>query len=86
MDGAPVVQYDTRNGRRKVVCFLHPALQEKAGYVPIGSFGYALSGDGGTLFVTWNGAHAVPAKAKRAPFQSVAMTVIEIPESERETR
>ncbi len=84
-DGTPIVQYDTRSNSKKVICFLHPALEKATGYIPIGSFSSALSEDGGTLFVTWNGAHKVPGKSKRVPFQSVAMTVIAIPESERKT-
>jgi hypothetical protein len=84
-DGTPVVQYDLRKKTKKVICFLHPALEKATGYIPIGSFGYALSEDGGTLFVTWNGAHSVEKKAKRVPFQSVAMTAIEIPKDERKT-
>lgn len=84
-DGTPVVQYDTKNNTRKVICFLHPVLEKETGYVPIGSFGYALSPDGSKLFVTWNGAHDVAKDAKKVPFRSVAMTVIEIPESERPT-
>ena len=34
-DGTPVVQYDTRHRTRKVICFLHPALERAAGYIPI---------------------------------------------------
>lgn len=84
-DGTPIVQYDVRSRSKKVICFLHPTLGKATGYIPIGSFSSALSADGGTLFVTWNGAHEVPEKSKRVPFQSVAMTAIEIPESERKT-
>lgn len=82
-DGTPVVQYDTKRRTRKVLCFLHPALRDKTGYIPIGSFGSALSEDGSILFVTWNGAHDVAMIGPRVPFRSVAMTVIEIPKSER---
>jgi hypothetical protein len=82
-DGTPVVQFDTTSRSRKIIAFLHPALKDAAGYIPIGSFSAALSGDGGTLFVTWNGAHAPRDTRKRVPFQSVAMTSITIPESER---
>ncbi len=84
-DGTPVVQYDTLRGVRKVICFLHPVLEREAGYIPIGTFGAALSEDGGTLFVTWNGAHEYEGKEKRVPFRSVGMTAIEIPGSERPT-
>ncbi|MCA9269941.1 MAG: hypothetical protein KDA41_15780, partial [Planctomycetales bacterium] len=82
-DGAPVVQYDTRTRRRKVLCFLHPAVQSRTGYVPIGTFGSAVSPTGDKLYVTWNGAHDVADATKKVPFRSVAMTVIHIPASER---
>jgi hypothetical protein len=82
-DGTPVVQFDTRTRSRKVICFLHPALRERTGYIPIGSFGYALSADGARLFVTWNGAHGAVDPDRRVPFRSVAMTVIDIPATER---
>lgn len=82
-DGTPIVQYDTRTHTRKILCFLHPTVEKHTGYIPIGSFGYAVSEDGGRLFVTWNGAHEVRDRSGRVPFRSVAMTVVEIPESER---
>ncbi len=84
-DGTPIVQYDVRSKSKKVICFLHPALEKATGYTPIGSFSSALSADGSTLFVTWNGAHSIADKTKKAPFQSVAMTAIRIPKSERQT-
>ncbi|MGE3807197.1 MAG: hypothetical protein AB7K24_21250, partial [Gemmataceae bacterium] len=33
-DGTPLVQYDVKTKTRKVICFLHPVLHEKFGYVP----------------------------------------------------
>ncbi|MDF1852218.1 MAG: hypothetical protein P1U85_15365 [Verrucomicrobiales bacterium] len=85
-DGTPVVQFDTRTGKKKVICFLHPAIENATGYVPIGSFGSGLSEDGSTLYVTWNGAHDLTGEEKKVPFRSVGMTMIEIPESERLTQ
>ncbi len=82
-DGTPVVQYDTKTNTRKVICFLHPVLWKECGFIPIGSFGYDLSPDGSTLFVTWNGAHDVDQIERKVPFRTVAMTAIHIPESER---
>lgn len=78
-DGTPVVQYDVEAGVRKVICFLTPFLQEAVGYTPIGTFSSALSPDGSTLYVTWNGYR------KGAPdeWDVCALTVIHIPESER---
>lgn len=82
-DGTPIVQYDTQTNTRKILCFLHPSIHKHTGYIPIGSFGYAVSDDGGTLFVTWNGAHDLEDSKGRVPFRSVALTVIKIPASER---
>jgi hypothetical protein len=78
-DGTPVVQYDIETGARKVVCFLTPFLREAIGYTPIGTFGSALSPDGSTLYVTWNGYR------RGAPdeWDVCALTVIHIPEAER---
>lgn len=78
-DGTPVVQYDVETGVRKVLCFLSPFLREAVGYTPIGTFSSALSPDGSTLYVTWNGYR------DGAPdeWDVCALTVIHIPESER---
>jgi hypothetical protein len=83
-DGTPVIQYDTKTSTRKVLCFLHPVLWKECGYVPIGTFGSAVSPDGSMLYVTWNGAHEIADASTKVPFRSVAMTVIHIPETERQ--
>jgi hypothetical protein len=83
-DGTPVIQYDTKTKTRKVLCFLHPVLWKECGYVPIGTFGSSVSPDGSKLYVTWNGAHEMADVSGKVPFRSVAMTVIHIPESERQ--
>lgn len=78
-DGAPLVQYDVRTGSRKVIAFLAPRLRETCGYVPIGSFGSAVGGDGACLYVTWNGHRAGAAGA----WDVCGLTVVHVPESER---
>ena len=78
-DGTPVVQFDVKTKTRKVLCFLTPFLREKVGYTPIGTFGSALSEDGHTLFVTWNGYRA----GADDEWDVCALTAIRIPESER---
>jgi hypothetical protein len=82
-DGTPIVQYDLKTKTRKVICFLHPVLNEKFGYIPIGTFGSAVSPEGDKLYITWNGARNHTNSNRKAPFNTVAMTVIHIPESER---
>lgn len=84
-DGSPLVQYDLRTNRRKVICFLGPACHEAAGFMPMGTYGMALSPAGDRVYVTWNGAQTDP----RAPlnarlrFNTCALTVIDIPAEER---
>ena len=56
--------------------------QEKYGYVPLGTFGSAVSEDGSKLYVTWNGNRGRAVRG-RLRFDTCALTVIHIPESER---
>ena len=82
-DGTPVIQFDTKLRSRKVITFLQPILQERFGYVTLGTFGSAVSPDGSRLYVTWNGNRSGADKRGRFPFDTCALTVIHIPESER---
>jgi hypothetical protein len=82
LDGTPLVQYDTKTGKKKVICFLFP-FTKQFGYTPIGTFGSAISPDGSKLYVTWNGSRAGPDRRGRYDFDTCAMTVIHIPASER---
>lgn len=45
-DGTPVVQYDARTNKRKIIAFLNDYYTKKYSYVPDGTFGSALSPDG----------------------------------------
>ena len=83
-DGTPVVQFDTKRRTKKVIAFLHPFYQKRYGYVPVGTFGSAVSRDGSKLYVTWNGNRAGPDRRGRYRFDTCALTVIHIPESERQ--
>lgn len=78
-DGTPVVQYDIKTNKRKIVAFLSRFYQEKYGYSPDGTFSTAVSPDGSIVYVTWNGSRAKDAK----DWDTVAMTAIHIPKSER---
>lgn len=75
-DGTPVVQYDTKNKTRKVVAFLHPYYKDAHGVALVGTYSYALAGQG-DLYVTWN-ANRTGGKA----WETCAFTRIRIPESE----
>ncbi|HUE71904.1 MAG TPA: hypothetical protein VMP01_13545 [Pirellulaceae bacterium] len=84
--GTPVIQYDIASGRRKVLAFLAPALENEFAYVPGGTYGAKLSADGGTLYVNFNG-HAAdsirPAAMKPNGFGLTAFAAIHIPAVER---
>jgi hypothetical protein len=82
-DGTPVIQFDTKLRTRKVIAFLQPGLQKQFGYVTLGTFGSAVSPDGSRLFITWNGNLSGADTRGRFPFDTCALTVIHIPESER---
>ncbi len=78
-DGTPIVQYDTRTGKRKVIAFLHDYYFEKYRYHLDGTFSAALDAAGETLFVTWNGMR----EGQPRFWESCALTVIHIPATER---
>jgi hypothetical protein len=82
-DGTPVVQLDLESGKKKVIAFLHPLLQKEVGYTPAGTFTSALDEEGKRLFITWNGSRAGPDRQGRYRFDTCALAVIHIPESER---
>jgi len=76
-DGSPIVQFDTKTRRRKVLAFLHPLFEERYGATLKGTYSVALDPAGETLYVTWN-----ISRGSRA-WDSVGLTVVHIPESER---
>ncbi|MCA9079335.1 MAG: hypothetical protein KDA58_02200 [Planctomycetaceae bacterium] len=82
-DGSPLVQYDLQTGTRKVICFLHPALTAPTGYTCMGTYGMCVSNDGTQVYITWNGNQGGMERNKLS-FNTCALSVIEIPESERQ--
>jgi hypothetical protein len=82
-DGSPVVQFDVKTRTKKVIAFLHPFYRDRYGYVPLGTYSSALSPNGDRLYVTWNGSRSQAVRG-RLPWDAVALTVIHIPESERQ--
>jgi hypothetical protein len=76
-DGCPVAQYDVESKTRKILAFLHPFFQDRYGFTPLGTFASAVDAEGATLYITWHG--------RRRPqgWDTCALTVIHIPESER---
>jgi hypothetical protein len=77
-DGTPVVQFDVKTRKRKVIAFLHPFYAETYGYLPDGTFSTALDPQGDKLYITWNGMR----KGSRG-WDCCALTVVHLPASER---
>lgn len=82
-DGTPIVQFDVKTRRKKVIAFLHPFYQETCGYTPLGTFGSAVNETGEILYITWNGNRGGPDPRGRLGFDTCALTVVHIPPSER---
>ena len=82
-DGSPLVQYDLKTRKRKVIAFLHPYYHQKYDYIAGGSYGAAVSPEGDKVYITWNGARGVSEIGKRAKWNTCAFMVVHIPESER---
>ncbi len=77
-DGSPVVQYDTKTRTKKVLAFLDPFYREKYRVIPVGTYSVALDPAGDKLYITWNASRGTRA------WDCCALTVIHIPESERQ--
>ena len=83
-DGSPVIQYDTKTDTRKVLAFLYPYYHAKYGYIPTGSYSFALDEHGAGLFIVWNGAFIHPAPNIGVDFWGhCSIMYLKIPESER---
>jgi hypothetical protein len=78
-DGTPIVQYEIKTGRRKVLAFLHAHFWEKYGYALDGSFGNALDEKGERFFISWDGWR----KGQPRGTECAAISVVHIPASER---
>jgi len=77
-DGSPLVQFDIKTGKRKVIAFLHPFYSEKYGFIPKGTYSTDVSAEGDKVFITWN-----VSRGTRA-WDCCALAVVHIPESERQ--
>ncbi len=78
-DGTPIVQYEIKSGRRKVLAFLHAHFWDKYGYALDGSFGNALDERGERFFISWDGWRTGQPRG----WESAAITVVHIPAVER---
>ena len=82
-DGTPVVQFDVKTRKQTIIAFLHPFYQQRYGYTPLGTFGSALDENGEKLYITFNGNRGGPGRGGRLPFDTCALVIVHIPESER---
>ncbi|MFC1693694.1 hypothetical protein ACFL1R_09335 [Candidatus Latescibacterota bacterium] len=80
--GTPVIQYNTKTNRKKVIAFLNDFYLEKYGYSPGGTYGVELDEKGETLFFYTNGQFT--AKERGTGYGRPAIFHLHIPESERE--
>lgn len=79
-DHAAVVQYDVQTRVRKVIGFLHPFYSQEIGCTLKGTYSTAVDTAGDKLYVTWNAS-----RSGGKAWDTCALTVIHIPESERPT-
>ncbi len=78
-ENSPIVQYDVKTGRRKVIAWLQDYFFEKYGYLMGQVYGMEISADGSTLVVGVNGAF----EGRDQAFGHPGLLVVEIPASER---
>lgn len=83
--GCPVMQMDTRTGKRKVIAFLHPYMEKQMNYHTGGTFGIDISPDGATLGICFNGKKLDEqiSHGSSENFDQCAVMLVHIPESER---
>jgi len=79
--GTPIVQYDIRKGRKKVLAFLYEFYMDKYGYNPAGTYGIELDEKGESLFVYMNGEFTTRERAMACGRPSICH--VHIPVSER---
>ncbi len=76
-DGGAVVQFDVKTKTRKVLAFLSPSFTQKYGNTLKGTYSTAIDPAGDKLYITWNNSRGTKA------WDSVLVTVVHIPDSER---
>ncbi|HUG92633.1 MAG TPA: hypothetical protein VML55_17465 [Planctomycetaceae bacterium] len=76
-DGSPVVQFDVKTGRKKVIAFLEPFYTGTYGLTLKGTYSTAVDPAGDKLYITWN-----VSRGSRA-WDCCGLTVVHLPASER---
>ena len=80
--GMPVIQYDIRSGRKKVLAFLCDYYLDKYGYGTSNTYGLSLSANGDSIFTHVNGRFAPD--RKRIGYGRSSIFHIHIPAAERQ--
>jgi hypothetical protein len=83
--GVPIVQYDTRTNKKKVIAFIYDYYLKKYGYGAVRPYGIEMDEKGESLFFYANGGFATP---ESGPWYSIEMRRpgifhVHIPEPER---
>lgn len=76
-DGSPVVRFDVKTRRKRVMAFLHPFFEARYGCALKGTYSVAVDPRGDRLYITWNASRGTRA------WDCCALTVIHIPDAER---
>jgi hypothetical protein len=79
LDGSPIVQFDLKTKKKKVIAFLHPFYKDRYGCTLKGTYSSALDPKGDKLYITWNAS-----RTDTKVWDCCALTVVHIPESERQ--
>jgi hypothetical protein len=79
--GCPVVQYDLRTRKPKVIAFLGPHYERDYGYLLGGAYGVAIDSSGRKLILEMNGS-VVAKDPRRTGFGVPSLAIIELPEKE----
>ena len=75
----PLVQFDVKTGKKKVLCWLEEYYFEKYGYWVGGTYGIELTEDDSTLIICMNGSF----QGRDKHFGKPSLFVVGIPEEER---
>ena len=83
--GTPIIQYEIKTGKTKVLAFLSEVFREKFGRDLGGTLCHDIDASGSQLFIGWQYVQPYPPPERGAPaaWPITALTVVHIPESER---
>ncbi len=79
----PLVQYDVKTGKKKVLAWLVDYYYDTYGYWIGGTYGMEISKDGSYLVIVMNGAFVTRDDANGSPYGNPALFVVNIPQEER---